>query len=112
MEGRIKEHIDWCNEYRKKIENSTSESYNAICQLSFETGYSFNDCKAALSEVNWDMNKARSELHGSHEAEEAEEQEQEYRKDMSDAMRIVVRHVFECAEELKQLGYGENDLEV
>ena len=71
----LKEHND--NDiYRckRKIENSTSESYNAICQLSFESGYSFNDCKAALSEVNCDMSKARSELYGSHEAEEAEEE--------------------------------------
>lgn len=46
------------------------------------------------------------------DCEKVEEQEQEYRKDMSDAMRIIVRHIFECAEELKQLGYSEDDLEV
>ena len=52
--------------------------------------------------------------------EDFEEEEQEQEEDcnefeqcpMNDVAKIIARHIFECAEELRQMGYSYEDFEV
>lgn len=46
------------------------------------------------------------------EIDEYEVEEEQNTPDMSEATSIIVRHILECAEELKELGFNMDDMEV